>query len=149
MARKGKNKTGPRNRDGSARVRAPFTVASISQGNRDKQTSAVSARVALTQLREQGFIVVTLRASELAGINRQQRDAMMWLRSEYGIEHAKVSNTGYSLYLAHASLPEFIQLPIKQMLTFEAVDKIKKLTGIHLVPGRDAQTREERLRFSR
>ena len=136
MARKGKNKTGTRNKK-----RSPEQLEKIfekeAQGNRDRKTSSVSARVALEQMLEHGFTVVS-NDKDTQELSRKQREAMAWIASQHGIHNAQISLSGYSLFLKHPRLAKPVMLPYKDMLSFETLDTIKRLTGVLLMPAQAA-----------
>jgi hypothetical protein len=147
MARKGKNKTGPRNPDGSRRAKPDFSQVAVSQGNPYKKTSSVSARAAIEQLLLNGYFIVTTGHDDAAP-NKDQLKAMQWIAREYRVAGAKTSIEGKSVYMAHRSNGLMFYMPFKDMLTMHAVQVISEKTKIHLEPTYAASRREERHRLT-
>ena len=137
MARKGKNKTGPRRKDGSS-VRdaaAPESSKPISQGNRDNQTSSISARIAIQQLIDHGYVIAQERMSSRP--TDKQKKVLSFIHSSFNIQFAKVSKSGESVYLYHPAKPDVdVTVPCHgiRMLDFKAVDNLCTKTGVYLVP---------------
>lgn len=128
MARKGTNKTGPRNRNGSAKK--AFATAAHSAS---AKFSNLSARLAVAQLATHGYLVQGFSEKQ-SGLTAKQKQAVKWVRGETGAQHPRVSQTGSSFYLAHISgAPELI-MPVGNMLSYEAVYEIQKITGVALAP---------------
>ena len=128
MARKGKNKTGPRNRDGSPKAPQIRDEDRISAGNRDKQTSSVSAVNAMKQLMDNGWeLVEDENPSYKKG---EQQRALSKLRSAFQIENPKISNSGDSVYMKIPGSEDLLTVPAKGMLKWKAVDNIVRIAGL-------------------
>lgn len=136
MARKGKNKTGPRHKDGSPvrdSIASEFS-GPVSQGNRDNQTSSISARAAIQQLINNGYLIAQERMDKRP--TDKQRKVLSFIHSSFNVQFAKVSKSGESVYLFHPAKPDVdVTVPCHgvRMLDFKAVDNLCAKTGIHLV----------------
>ncbi len=148
----GKNKTGPRNPDGSPKNRPSiaFEDRRTDQGNVDKQTSSVSASSGIQQLIEAGCsIVQDPNAKYKKGKFAKARS---WMISHFDVQQPKLSQTADSIHMIFDGSEEgrkTFTISIKGMLSFKALDNIQSITGIRLVSRQLSGELEEETKVKR